>query len=226
MIEKLREESAAFSLTDHQKKVTTAIELATKDAAPQAQAGAAAPQSAKQTGVDSGLLIPEVMLNMVVGSKFSAALAIRDDLASSKKNTNSILLGGGPEGSFFLGTAKAKSVSLVPDGKKKRAVTTPLQTVRSSSQALIEKANITSMSVTGSSTTGSRFVPIAGLVVAPSSAPNVTELKTELALVQRTMQNPYAKGKERLIKDLAEGVDRAEEHVARNPQAAPKMMKS
>jgi len=198
-VEKLQQDSA-LPLQDHQQKVIGALaEEAKKSAQPESHSSAAKPAaSSAAAAVTKAHEEP-------AGAGHGSSLFIN---ASKNGKQNSLFLGGGN------GKSAQKKTSMVPlsYGEKKRAAHDDLRA----------RSRISGMSLTGTSSSGGGVVPIKGASVTASMSKPLESagLLQELAVVNRTMQHPYAGGIKRLTADLVKGVDVAEQFVQRNLEAA------
>jgi hypothetical protein len=208
-MEKLQQDSA-MPLEQHKQDVLGAL---------------AAEKEGDQPGPapDNNPLATELMSKAIGGSIFAAAVAVRNDLASgpggnANKKPNSMFVGGGSP-------SKADHVrtSLVPMSysEKKEAAkkTAPGKSARDAD--IVARSGVSRMSLTGSSMSGGKPLPIKGASVTDKIARmlKVTELKQELTVVNRAIQEPYSPGSKRLLNDLGKGVDQAEIFVQRKPDA-------
>ncbi|MBI3440280.1 MAG: hypothetical protein HY052_00465 [Proteobacteria bacterium] len=206
-MERLQEDSPNIDLVQHQQTVLGALNDATTKG-----------ESGKQPAVvDSNPLATKLITSVAAGSKFSLAMFLHEELSSSKKNNSLFVSRAGNRGignSLFVGggggaTSHAENrhqVALVPMsyGEKKRV---------DKDRTLFERSSIASMSLTGTSSVGGKPTPIKGATI---KGKTIDWLRDELTVVNRVLQNPYAKGTQRLVQDLARGVENASNFAQRN----------
>lgn len=85
------------------------------------------------------------------------------------------------------------------------------------------RSRLAGMSLTGASGADKNLTPPKGVAVAPEAAKALgvsPDLVRELDVTLRARDNPYERGTKRLAEDLRQGVDAAENLVARKPDLA------
>jgi hypothetical protein len=197
MVEKLQADSEK-SLEVHKDEVIKAL------------AGEAGDPSVSP---DDNPLATEAMTHAAGGSIFAVAMAVREDLSATNKNSNSMFVGGGPKSntnSLFVGGGGGKathtSVPLVPVNKAVK------------NDALVSRAGTTSMSLTGASSSGGKPTPIKGASVSDKTAKmlRIADLQQELNVVNQEMGKSLDEGSKRAMEALKKGDDRAKRAVARS----------
>ncbi|MCE9507350.1 MAG: hypothetical protein K8R48_03400 [Alphaproteobacteria bacterium] len=201
MVEKLQADSEK-SLEVHKDEVIKAL----------------AGETGGATSPDDNPLATEAMTHAVGGSAFAVAMAVREDLsATNKNNSNSMFVGGGPKGnanSLFVGGGGSKathtSVPLVPISKTAK------------NDAIVSRAGITSMSLTGSSSTGGKPTPIKNANISEKTAKTlrIAELQQELNVVNQEMGKSLDEGSKRTMEAAKKGDDRAKRAIARSSRNA------
>jgi len=163
---------------------------------------------------DDNPLATEAMTHAAGGSAFAVAMAVREDLsATSKKNSNSLFVGGGPKGnanSLFVGGGGGKathaSVPLVPMSKTAK------------NDSLVSSVGTTRMSLLGTSSSGGKPIPIKGASINDKAAKmlRIAELKQELGVVNQEMGKSLDEGSKRTMEAAKKGDDRARRAIARS----------
>lgn len=207
MVERLQVDST-LNLEQHRKEVSQALAAASDSAAEKAR-----PDTSENP------FLNETITAALGGKAFSIFMVAQDEMRNTPGN--SLFVGG----AAAAGKVTRRPTPIMPlsYSDKKMAARREQAMPAARKGDIVAHSRIAGMSLTGRSTTDKKQVPIKGVLnITPGMAAGlgVSWLLDELRITDRAMQNPYDRAPKRLLQELEQGIDRAEEHVRRTPQLA------
>jgi len=211
-MEKLQQDST-IPLADHQQKVLGALAETAKT--PQAP-GVAADNNPLSPAKPTAAAIGGSLFSATMQTHAEQTAAGKHNASSARTKQNSLFLGGGSGKALAVA---GKRVALVPMSYAEKKM--------AAKDDLSARSRISGMSLTGTTSSGGKAVPIKGAAVTPAMSKTLGMgwLLQELSIVTSALQNPYKSGTKRLMTDLSKGLETAESFVRYNPVMAHSMPK-